>query len=56
MRDQTAARLRLLLSTFVCVLAASAAASDEAGWAEGLRVLILSGRNNHDWQKTTPLI
>ena len=56
MRDQTAARLRLLLSTFVCVLAASAAASDEAGGAEGLRVLILSGRNNHDWQKTTPLI
>jgi len=56
MRGKTAAGLRLLLSTFLCVLPAAAPASDEAGGAEALRVLILSGRNNHDWQKTTPLL
>jgi type 1 glutamine amidotransferase len=28
----------------------------DAGAAEHLRVLILSGRNNHDWRKTTPVL
>ena len=53
---KSAAGLRLLLSTFLCVLPAAVPASDEAGGAEALRVLILSGRNNHEWQKTTPLL
>ena len=56
MWGKSAAGLRLLLSTFLCALPAAAPASDEAGGAEALRVLILSGRNNHDWQKTTPLL
>ncbi|MBL7153097.1 MAG: PmoA family protein [Phycisphaerae bacterium] len=28
----------------------------KTGQAEPLRVLILSGRNNHDWRKTTPVL
>ncbi|MBN2138429.1 MAG: ThuA domain-containing protein [Sedimentisphaerales bacterium] len=38
------------------VLLACMSEAYAAGKAEPLRVLILSGRNNHDWRKTTPVL
>ncbi len=44
----------LVLSIIIVVAAVSAFAA--APVADPIRVLILSGQNNHDWEKTTPAI
>jgi hypothetical protein len=48
--------MRWLASVFGLALAAAAPAADSARFFQPgkLRVLILSGRNNHDWRSTTP--
>jgi type 1 glutamine amidotransferase len=42
-----------LFASFICVLTLSCANTKNNG---PINVLILSGRNNHEWQKTTPLL
>ena len=45
----------LVATCFLCVAALSTATSP-VGAAEKLKVLIIDGQNNHEWQKTTPLL
>lgn len=42
----------VLLSLVLCI----SSATEALGAGDGLKVLILSGQNNHDWPKTTPRI
>jgi type 1 glutamine amidotransferase len=42
-----------LFASFICVLTLSCVNTKNNG---PINVLILSGRNNHEWQKTTPLL
>ncbi len=51
------ARLGLSLGVLCSlVLAVSAVGTEAAGAAEPLRALIFTGKHNHDWRKTTPVL
>ena len=47
---------RLAIATLLAGLAAAGLSATPAFGAEKLRVLVLSGMNNHDWKSTTPEI
>lgn len=51
-------RSRYSLLAAICLLSVSVllAASSPVAAAEKLKVLIIDGQNNHEWQKTTPLL
>lgn len=50
--------MRRLMQQFFVFLAIAAivGGARQAGAAEKLRVLVIDGQNNHEWQKTTPLL
>lgn len=46
----------VMIRTTITALATAVTIATTAGAEEPLRVLVLSGSNNHDWRKTTPVI
>jgi type 1 glutamine amidotransferase len=46
----------VVLTTALCVFPELAAGAERAAAVEPLRVLILTGKHNHDWRKTTPAL
>ena len=44
------------LTIAICAAFSVALSADRAAAAEKIRVLIIDGQNNHEWQKTTPLL
>ena len=49
-------RFSLLAATCLLCVSALLATGPQADAAEKLKVLIIDGQNNHEWQKTTPLL
>jgi len=46
----------VLAASFLLSVSVQLAASSQVDAAEKLKVLIIDGQNNHEWQKTTPLL